>query len=102
MEKEIWRLVLYIMDNGPSSREALDNVRRIAREDLSGNAELLVVDLSQTPEKAMDHNVLAVPTLIREFPLPIKRIIGSVSDSCKLARALDLPSANCDGKTPGD
>jgi len=89
MAAETWRLVLYVGD-GPTSRAALEIARRLCAERLNGRFTCDVIDINQNPGMAHKHNILAVPTLVRELPLPVKRLVGYISDLDVLARALDI------------
>ena len=87
---EIWHLRLYIAGDSPKSRTALANLRRICEEQLPGAYEIEVVDLIKDPKLAKLHQIVAIPTLIRQLPEPIKRVIGDLSDSDKALISLDL------------
>jgi circadian clock protein KaiB len=88
-----WSLTLYI--GGPKhakSRAAYATLKRICEEHLDGPYELLVVDISKFPDGGSPGQILAIPTLIRNFPLPTRRIIGDLQDTNRLLVSLDLCS----------
>lgn len=89
-EKKIWNLRLYIAGDSPKSRNALANLKRLCERYLPGRHTLEVIDLVQRPELAKAHQILAIPTLVREVPEPIKRVIGDLSDESKALLSLDL------------
>lgn len=69
---------------------AIDNVRRICEGHLHDRYELQVVDIYQQPELAAKHQLFAAPTLIKESPLPIRRLVGDMSDNSRVLSGLDL------------
>ncbi|MEA5162796.1 circadian clock KaiB family protein [Cereibacter johrii] len=74
------RLVLYVAGQTPKSLAAISNLRRICEESLPGQYEVEVIDLKQNPRLAKEHSIVAIPTLVRELPVPIRKIIGDLSD----------------------
>jgi circadian clock protein KaiB len=70
---------------------AIRNARRICDEHLAGRYELEVIDIFQQTERARDDQVIAVPVLVKRRPLPLKRIIGDLSDHEGVLRGLDVP-----------
>jgi circadian clock protein KaiB len=87
-----WNLRLYIAGDSPRSRSALENLQRICRAHLGENYTVEVVDLKKRPELAKIDQILAVPTLIRKIPEPMKRVIGDLSNAERALLALDLAS----------
>ena len=83
-------LKLYVTGRTPRSQRAIDNLRRICEDELSGHYEMQVIDVLERPHLAEDEKVLATPTVVKELPLPIRRIIGDLSDSEKVLLGLDL------------
>ncbi len=83
-------LRLYIAGNNPQSQIAIENVRRICEENLNGRFELEIIDIYQEPGTDLDTLVLAAPTLIKELPLPLRKVIGDMSRKGKVLVALDL------------
>jgi circadian clock protein KaiB len=81
---------LYVTGKTPRSQAAIDNLRRICDEELGGTYEMVVIDVLERPQLAEDEKILATPTVIKELPPPIRRIIGDLSDSEKVLLGLDL------------
>jgi circadian clock protein KaiB len=73
-------LRLFIAGASLRSQQALIRVRRICETELKGNFELTVIDVYQQPKLARDWQIVAIPTLVKEFPLPMRRFIGNFSD----------------------
>ena len=88
-----YTLRLYIAGQTPRSTAALTNLRRICDEHLAGRYTIEVVDLRVHPQLAAGDQILAVPTLVRHLPTPIKRIIGTLSDTDRVLVGLDLRPA---------
>ena len=84
------KLTLYVTGQTPNSQRAIANMRRICEEELGGEYELVIVDVLERPQLAEDERILATPTLIKELPLPLKRIIGDMSDTEGVLLGLDL------------
>ena len=80
-------LKLYVTGQTPKSERAIANMRRICDEELEGQYELVIIDVL-----AEDENILATPTLTRVLPLPLRRIIGDLSDTEKVLLGLDIQS----------
>lgn len=74
------RLTLYVAGQTPKSLAAIANLKRITDEHMPGQYEIEVVDLRQKPQLAKEHSIVAIPTLVRELPVPIRKIIGDLSD----------------------
>lgn len=83
-------LKLYITDQTPKSERAISNMRRICEQDLKGQYELVVIDVLERPQLAEDDKILATPTLTKELPLPLRRVIGDMSDIAKVLLGLDI------------
>lgn len=83
-------LRLYVAGATDRSRQALQRVRRLCDAELHGKYELEVIDIYQQPILARDGQILATPTLVREFPRPIRRLIGDLSQTTGLFAGLDL------------
>jgi len=83
-------LVLFIGGASERSRVALSNIKAIANEHLNGRYRLSVVDLHQQPERAREHEILAVPTLVKRLPQPLRRLVGDLSDEDRVMIGLDL------------
>ena len=73
-------LRLYVTGTTPKSMRAIRNIKKLCEEHLKGRYELEVVDIYQEPGAARDEDILATPTLVKKLPLPIRRLIGDLSD----------------------
>ena len=85
-----WQLRLYVAGQTPKSMAALDNLKRLCESHLAGRYELEVIDLLVNPKLAAGDQILAVPTLVRKFPEPIRKIIGDLSNEGKVLVGLDV------------
>jgi circadian clock protein KaiB len=83
-------LVLFISGASDRSRLALANIKAIVNEHLNGRYRLSVVDLYQQPERAREHEIIAVPTLVKRLPQPLRRLIGDLSDEDRVMVGLDI------------
>ncbi len=83
-------LRLYVAGSTARSMAAISNIKKICDEQLEGRFSLEVIDLYQQPELAAGHQIIAIPTLIKELPPPLRRIIGDLSDTEKVIVGLDL------------
>jgi circadian clock protein KaiB len=88
-----WKLKLYVAGQTPRSMTALANLRRIVDEHLSGQYEIEVIDLLENPQLAKGDQILAVPTLVKDLPLPVRKIIGDLSNTERVLVGLDLRPA---------
>ncbi len=88
LEKYVMRL--YISQKSETSVRAIHNLKRLFEERLQGRYELEIIDIHQQPERLEKDHIFAVPTLIKELPPPIQRLIGDMTDKEKLVAALDL------------
>ena len=89
-EKETWHLRLYVAGQTPKSIAAFANLKKLCDEHLPGQYHIEVIDLLKTPQLAKDDQILAVPTLVRKLPEPIKKIIGDLSNTERVLVGLDL------------
>jgi circadian clock protein KaiB len=83
-------LRLYVAGQTPKSLSALANLKKICREHLQGRYRLHVIDLLQTPQLAQGDQILAIPTLVRNLPQPMRKIIGDLSDTERVLVGLDV------------
>ncbi len=81
---------LYVTGQTARSLLAIANLRRICEDELKGRYELIVIDVLERPQLAEDEKILATPTVVKELPHPIRRIIGDLSDSERVLLGLDL------------
>ena len=90
-------LTLYVTGTSPRTKIAIDNLDRICKQELDGRYELEIVDVLEHPQRAEDEKILATPTLIKQLPPPLRRVIGDLSDKEKVLLGLevrsDLPSS---------
>lgn len=83
-------LRLFVTGTTPRSVQAISNIKKICEEHLKGRYELEVVDVYQQPELARKEQIVAVPTLIKELPRPLRKLIGDLSDTQRVLVGLDL------------
>lgn len=85
-----WVLRLYIAGQTPKSLTALSNLKKLCEEHLGDEYRLEIIDLVKSPKLAQQHNIVAIPTLVRNLPEPLKKIIGDLSNTEKVLKGLDL------------
>jgi circadian clock protein KaiB len=90
MPEESYSLRLYVAGQTPRSMAAIANLKRICDQHLPGKYKIEIVDLMANPALAQRHQIVAIPTLIRQLPEPIKRIIGDLSNVEKVIVGLDI------------
>jgi circadian clock protein KaiB len=90
---EKWILYLYVTRMTPSASRALANITAICNEHLPGQYTIDVIDLLEKPELAEGHQIFAVPTLVRQLPPPLRKIIGDLANSDKVLVGLDIQPA---------
>lgn len=97
-------LKLYVTGQTPRAAVAIANLRRICEEQLQGEYELEIIDVLEQPQLAEDEKILATPTLIKNLPPPLRRVIGDLSDTEKVLLGLDLQpnqhTPNAGGERP--
>jgi circadian clock protein KaiB len=89
-DSERWDLRLYVAGQTDKSIRAINNLTRICREHLDGRYSIEVIDLVRRPQLAADDHILALPTLVRRLPEPIRRIIGDLSNEERVLIGLDV------------
>ncbi|SNC75158.1 circadian clock protein KaiB [Hymenobacter gelipurpurascens] len=94
--EETWELRLYVAGQTPKSVTALANLKKYCEEFLKGRYQLEVIDLLQNPQLAAGDQILAIPTLVRKVPVPIRKIIGDLSNQERVLVGLDIRAV--DGK----
>jgi circadian clock protein KaiB len=87
---DFWRLRLYIAGQTPNSIAALANLKKICEDQLQGKYRIEVVDLLKRPQLAKGDQIIAIPTLVRRLPPPVKKIIGNLSKTESVVVGLDL------------
>jgi circadian clock protein KaiB len=88
-EKE-WDLRLYVAGETEKSKAAIENLQKICEEHLKGQYHIEVIDLMKNPQLASKKQIAAIPTLIKELPLPMRTIIGDFSQTEKVLVGLDI------------
>jgi circadian clock protein KaiB len=91
-EAKKWNLRLYVAGQTPKSVTALANLKRICDEHMHGEYAVEVIDLMENPQLARRDQIVAIPTLVRELPSPLKRIIGDLSNVERVLVGLDVVS----------
>jgi circadian clock protein KaiB len=87
---DFYELRLYIAGQSSRSIAALANLKKICEEQLQGRYRIEVIDLMQHPQLARDHQIIALPTLVRKLPEPIRKLVGDLSDTERALVGLDL------------
>jgi circadian clock protein KaiB len=90
---ESWVIRLYVAGQTARSVAAIANLKRICETHMPGRCTIEVIDLLRNPELARDDQIVAVPTLVKKLPTPIRRIIGDLSAEEKVLRTLELTAA---------
>jgi circadian clock protein KaiB len=85
-----WNLRLYVAGQTPKCAAAFANLKKLCEEHLAGRYSIEVVDLLENPQLAKDDQILAIPTLVRKLPPPLKKIIGDLSNQEKVLVGMDL------------
>lgn len=89
-----WILRLYIAGQTPKSLAALNNLNAICEAQLKGKYKIEIIDLIRKPELARENQIFAIPTLVRQIPQPIRKIIGDLSDKERVLAGLALEEAH--------
>lgn len=89
----VWELRLYVAGMTPTSIRAFENLKRLCEEHMHGAYKIQVVDLLERPKLASGDQIVAVPTLVRRLPTPVKKIIGDLSNTERVLVGLDLRPA---------
>ena len=87
---KLWQLRLYVTDSTLKSRTAFSNLKKICERQLKGCYRITVIDLLKHPQLAKGDQILAIPTVVRSLPKPVRTIIGTLSDSERVLIGLDL------------
>jgi circadian clock protein KaiB len=100
-EPEFWKMRLYVAGQTPKSLAAFANLRKICEEHLQGKYTIEVIDLLKNPTLAKGDQILAIPTLVRKLPEPVRKIIGDLSNTERVLIGLDLrPSVSRSRRSP--
>jgi len=92
--EEIWNLRLYVAGQTPKSIAAFANLKTICEEHLAGKYHIEVIDLLKNPQLAEGDQIIAIPTLVRKLPEPLKKIIGDLADTERVLVGLDIRSVS--------
>jgi circadian clock protein KaiB len=92
---DFWDLRLYVAGQTPKSLTAFANLKRLCEEHLEGKYRIEVVDLVENPQVAAGDQILAIPTLLRRCPEPLRKIIGDLSNTERVLVGLDLRPREC-------
>jgi circadian clock protein KaiB len=87
---KLWQLRLYVMDQTPKSLTAFANLKKICESHLKGRYRITVIDLLKRPQLAKGDQILAIPTVVRKLPIPVRTLIGNLSETDRLLVGLDL------------
>jgi len=87
-----WALRLYVAGQTPKSMTAFANLKKICEERLKGKYEIEIIDLLVNPQLGREHQIFAIPTLVRKLPEPVRKIIGDLSDTERVLVGLDIKS----------
>ncbi len=85
-----WELRLYVAGHTPKSIAAFNNLKKICEDHVPGKYNIEIVDLVKSPQLAKGDQILAIPTLVRKLPPPLKKIIGDLSNTLRVLVGLDL------------
>jgi circadian clock protein KaiB len=88
----LYHLKLYVAGQSPKSVNAIANIKKLCETNLRGRYVLNVIDLYQQPQLAQGEQIIAVPTLIRKLPSPLRRVIGDLSNAERVLAGLDIRS----------
>jgi len=89
-KKKLWQLRLYVAGQTPKSLAAFNNLKIICEEHLAGCYEIEVIDLLKNPQLAKGDQIIAIPTLVRNLPQPLRKVIGDLSHTERVLIGLDL------------
>lgn len=89
-DNELWQLRLYVAGQTPKSVKAFGNLKRLCEEHLAGKYSIEIIDLLKNPQLARGDQIVAIPTLVRKLPEPIRKIIGDLSNTERVLVGLDI------------
>jgi circadian clock protein KaiB len=97
-----YRLRLFVTGATPRSSRAIQNIRAICEDHLQGRYDLEVVDIYQHPEHAQAEQIVVTPTLVKQTPLPVRKLIGDLSDTARVLAGLDIEPRPFSAKPPNE
>lgn len=89
-QSDVWELRLYVAGQTAKCMAAVKNLNRFCEEHLAGKYQIEVIDLLENPRLARDHQIVAIPTLVRKLPEPLQKIIGDLSNTERMLVGFDL------------
>jgi len=89
-KSQVWKLRLYVAGQTPKSIRAFANLKTLCEEHLKGSYRIEVIDLLEQPQLARGDQIIAIPTLVRKLPPPVRKIIGDLSDTERVLVGLDV------------
>lgn len=92
-------LKLFVTGKSPRAETAIANIKRICEEDLKGEYELQIIDVLENPQAAEDEKILATPTLIKQLPPPLRRVIGDLTDKERVLFGLAVTPVNSESES---
>jgi circadian clock protein KaiB len=93
-DPELWNLRLYVAGQSAKCVAAVRNLNSFCEQHLAGRYRIEVIDLLENPRLARDHQILAIPTLVRKVPEPLRKIVGDLSNAERMLVGFDLQRAN--------
>jgi circadian clock protein KaiB len=87
---KVWELRLYVAGQTPKSVKAFANLKKICEEHLAGQYRIEVIDLIDNPRLARDDQIVAIPTLVRKLPKPMRKIIGDLANTERVLKGLEI------------
>jgi circadian clock protein KaiB len=97
-----YQLRLFVSGTTPRSARAIQNIRALCEEKLQNRYELEVIDIYQHPELVKPEQIVVTPTLVKKLPLPVRKIIGDLSDNDRVLVGLDIVLRDVPAKPPGN
>ena len=91
---EPWLLRLFVTGSTPRSSRSIFNIRNLCENRFRGRYKLEVIDIYQQPELARQEQIIAAPTLVKKLPLPLRKLVGDLSDTDRVMMGLDLKAEN--------
>ena len=89
-EGKVWELRLYVAGQTPKSVKAFANLKKICEEHLAGQYRIEVIDLMENPRMAQEDQIVAIPTLVRKLPEPMRKIIGDLANTERVLKGLEI------------
>ena len=93
-QTKLWQLRLYVAGQTPKCLTAFANLKKLCEQHLAGEYEIEIIDLMEQPQLAAGDQILAIPTLVRKLPEPVRKIIGDLSNTERVLVGLDLRPAD--------